>query len=163
VQGVVSLTPTAVTAFKLAESATSGLPQSRNAAMAAAYDTPNSQANAATEASSAPTRRQISARARSVNTARRAIASLTSVHVLVSQSPSRQRQAFRVLQPADVLGRDQRVSQLSVPNDESCYGTRRHLFARRRLAIAVGYRARRDRRRRAALGRSPLQGSFVGC
>jgi hypothetical protein len=60
--------------------------------MAAAQDTPNSRARAATESSSAPTRRHISARARSVSTARGAIHSDRSDHVFFSQSESGQRQ-----------------------------------------------------------------------
>ncbi len=70
---------------------TRGRPWSRTASMAACHDTPNSLATCATEWPSRPTRRQISARARSVSTARAAMASVSSDHVLTSQSGSGQR------------------------------------------------------------------------
>ena len=60
--------------------------------MAAFHDTPKALATWATEWPSWPTRRHISARARSVATARGAMASMSSQKVLISQCGSGQRQ-----------------------------------------------------------------------
>ncbi len=59
--------------------------------MAGCHDTPNSRASWATEWPSRPTLRQISTRARSVSTARGAMASVSSDHVLTAQPGSGQR------------------------------------------------------------------------
>jgi hypothetical protein len=61
------------------------------AAIAACQDTPKSRAAWATERSPGPTRRQISARTRSVSTARGAISSQSSDHVRAGQAGSAQR------------------------------------------------------------------------
>ena len=83
--------------------------------MAAAQLTPNFRVSPATESSSAPTRRQIWARARSVSTARGAINSERSDQLLFSQSGSGQRQirfaqANTTGRPDTVTGRAASVS-----------------------------------------------------
>ncbi len=70
---------------------TRGRPWSRTASMATCHDTPNSRASWATEWPSRPTRRQISTRARSVSTARGAMASACSDQVLTAHAGSGQR------------------------------------------------------------------------
>jgi hypothetical protein len=59
--------------------------------MAACHDTPKPRAARATDCSPGPTRRQISARARSVSTARGAISSHSSDHVPAGHAGSAQR------------------------------------------------------------------------
>jgi hypothetical protein len=65
---------------------TRGLPWSRTAAMAVCQPTPKARATSATEWPSWPTRRQISARARSVSAAQGAISSTSSDHVVTGES-----------------------------------------------------------------------------
>jgi hypothetical protein len=72
-------------------SSTSGVPWSTTARMMVAQPTPRSRATAATTWASLPTRRQASARARSVSTARGPIAAARSVQVRTPQAGSRQR------------------------------------------------------------------------
>ena len=78
----VSSTPTASTSASRAGFCTRGWPYSRTAPIAVRQLIPKSRATAATDAPSSPTRRQISARARSVSAARAAISALVSVQVL---------------------------------------------------------------------------------
>jgi hypothetical protein len=69
-----------------------GRPWSRTAAMAVCQPTPKARATSATEWPSSPTRRQISARARSVSAARGPISSTSSDQVVTGQLGSKHRQ-----------------------------------------------------------------------
>jgi hypothetical protein len=77
----VSSNPSAATPASRVGSLTRGEPCSRTAPIAVRHPMPNSRATAATEAPSSPTRRQISARARSVSDARGEITGEVSVQV----------------------------------------------------------------------------------
>lgn len=74
-----------------------------HARMTVCHPTPKSRATLATDCPSRPTPRHAFLRARSVNTARPAIVSWTSVHVLVGHTTSRQCQ--RRLRHRDLAGR----------------------------------------------------------
>jgi hypothetical protein len=89
---LVSSSPSAATPSRRPGSSTSGRPCSATARMMVAQPTPRSRATAATAWASLPTRRQASARARWVNTARGAIPATPSVQVRTLQAGSRQRQ-----------------------------------------------------------------------
>jgi hypothetical protein len=85
--------PSAVTSSSRAGSSTSGRPCSATARITVCQPTPRSRATAATAWASLPTRRQASARARSVSTARGRTAAARSVQVRSPQAGSRQRQS----------------------------------------------------------------------
>jgi hypothetical protein len=89
---LVSSSPSAATPSSRVGSSSSGRPWSATARMMVAQPTPRSRATAATAWASLPTRRQASARARWVSTARGAIAAARSVQVRTRQAGSRQRQ-----------------------------------------------------------------------
>jgi hypothetical protein len=89
---VVSSRPRVATPSRRPVSSTSGVPCSATARMMVAQPTPRSRATAATAWASVPTRRQASARARSVSTARGWMAVARSVQVRTLQAGSRQRQ-----------------------------------------------------------------------